>query len=544
MTRRGLLSVVRECFEREADAPAVMGLGVDCEEQVSFCELWIKAEIYATLIKEYHRPDQVVPLFLTRCVDCLALMLACVIAGRVFSVINSRVQVTQLEHVLKQTQTGALWIDGPGMMALKKADTDQLEYLSGIDILALKTENWLSMYDKQVIRMQDQLSIRVLSSNDFRKTPVSQVEKRDPLSPSACLFTSGSTGKPKGVLISDADLISRAVSEAQNFRLNPGDRLLSILPWSFDVGLSQVLTSWVIGCPLVLLNSWLPIDIVQTASRLSITGISAVPSIWLDLLGSNLSFQSPLPRYVTISGGSLSAEKQAALIQRLDGIQVIKTYGQTETCRSTIAFPDDIAVAPSSVGRAYSGTCIYIVDADMRPLPPNEHGEVLHVGDGVMLGYLDGDSSSKLIENPFYDPPCNSSKFAVRTGDLGYMDAEGRLHLLGRADDMVKIKGNRVHLSEVASEAEALPEIQQALPVVLAEGDQLELALFVTLAEDNPPLDETGLRRRLATYLPSYMLPKQILILDRFPRTASGKPDSQALKIIAINQRQQGVIKT
>ena len=114
----------------------------------------------------------------------------------------------------------------------------------------------------------------------------------DPLRVGCCLFTSGSTGKPKGVLIGERDLTARAWAEAQWYQLNEQDVLLNILPFSFDVGLNQVLSAMCVGCSLVLLNSWLPADILDAVSERQVTGISAVPSIWSDFLKANLRFDT------------------------------------------------------------------------------------------------------------------------------------------------------------------------------------------------------------------------------------------------------------
>ena len=240
-----------------------------------------------------------------------------------------------------------------------------------------------------------------------------------------------------------------------------------------------------------------------------------------------------LPKYVTISGGSLTPQDQIALTQQLNGIRLIKTYGQTETCRSAIAFDEDIAVAPESVGRAYKGSRIYVVDEDLRRLPAGETGEVLHTGDGIMLGYLEEESESKLIRNPFYSPSTDNSRFAVRTGDSGWMDNDGRLYLQGRLDDMIKIQGNRVYLAEVTAEAEALPEVLEALAIAIANDRQSEIVLFASAAPANPTLNEIGLRKRLLSRLPNYMLPKHIEVLECIPRTANGKPDRQKLVTLA-----------
>ncbi len=107
-----------------------------------------------------------------------------------------------------------------------------------------------------------------------------------------CLFTSGSTGTPKGVLISARDLIERAQAEVRLYRLERTDVLLSVLPFSFDVGLNQLLSALTVGCSLVLLDSWLPADIRKAAAECRVTGISGVPSLWQDMMRASLHFDT------------------------------------------------------------------------------------------------------------------------------------------------------------------------------------------------------------------------------------------------------------
>src|SRR5262249_44882184 len=163
-------------------------------------------------------------------------------------------------------------------------------------------------------------------------------------------------------------------------------------PFSFDVGLNQLSSALVSGACLVIEESWLPADLVKAIARDGVTGISGVPAIWRDLLASELPLDRAdlhrSLRYVTISGGSLSVDEQQQLRQRLEGVSIFKTYGQTETFRSASLLPEELDARPASVGRAYLGTRVLILSEDGRPCAPNEVGEVVHSGLGTMVGYL------------------------------------------------------------------------------------------------------------------------------------------------------------
>src|SRR5581483_5573714 len=285
----------------------------------------------------------------------------------------------------------------------------------------------------------------------------------DPRRVGCCLFTSGSTGSPKGVLIGAEDLRARADAEVLWYGLSAADGLLSILPFSFDVGLNQLLSAVSIGCELVILDSWFPKDILKAAEVRQVTGISSVPSIWLDFLNHGLKFDKAGPhaslRYLTVSGGDMSHKHLDDLPSIAEGVGIFKTYGQTEAFRATSLKPHEYAAKRYSVGRPFHGVQVYIIGADGSRTKPNEPGEVVHTGLGVMLGYLDGnDPEHKLRPNP-YAGPDDPAPLAIFTGDQGRLDEDGYLFLEGRRDDMVKIQGNRIYPNEVRDQLLAVPGV-------------------------------------------------------------------------------------
>jgi acyl-CoA synthetase (AMP-forming)/AMP-acid ligase II len=203
----------------------------------------------------------------------------------------------------------------------------------------------------------------------LRPPQIERIEARakahDPGGETGCvLFTSGSTGEPKGVRVGRDDLSARAAAEITAFGLEPDDRLLSLLVFAFDVGLNQLLTSLVVGSTLVILQSWLPADVLDAARNQRITGISAVPSIWRAFLLAGLGFGNEEHRhlrYLTISGGDLASPHLARMSELAGPAGIIKTYGQTETFRSAMLGPSGFADRPESVGRKFPGAR-FVVD--------------------------------------------------------------------------------------------------------------------------------------------------------------------------------------
>jgi fatty-acyl-CoA synthase len=160
---------------------------------------------------------------------------------------------------------------------------------------------------------------------------------------------------------------------------------------------------------------------------------------------------------------------------------------------------------------------------------PHELGEIVHTGMGVMQGYLDGDNpQNKVRPNPFFGPEDDAAR-AVFTGDQGYLDEDGYLYLVGRRDEMLKVSGNRFYPRAVSDQLLTIDGVAEAEVVgVTLDDDDTRLVAFV-VREPSSSLQPMMIRRELALYVPSFMLPEHVVILCALPRTANGKPDRQAL---------------
>jgi acyl-CoA synthetase (AMP-forming)/AMP-acid ligase II len=234
-------------------------------------------------------------------------------------------------------------------------------------------------------------------------------------------------------------------------------------------------------------------------------------------------------RYITVSGGSLTVPELTALSTMVPGLDIFKTYGQTESFRSTMLLPGDFQRKIGSVGRPCPGARVRIVAEDGCLCPPGQTGEVVHSGIGVMAGYLDGsDRGVKRRENPFRDGEGDSAH-AIWTGDLGYLDEDGFLFLKGRRDGMLKVSGNRFYPDEVASVAAHLDGVAD-VEVLGLDPDAVEtrVALFVVA-----PAAQWSSQRMidvLRQRLPSYMVPTLVRVLPAMPRLANGKTDRVRLR--------------
>lgn len=487
--------------------------------------------------------DRFLPAYVGKSIRKVAILVGAIASGRAYAGISPKFRLPQLLHVLGACGASIALVDSSGLPVLRDGVANAADRLRATRWWWLDPPATSPLTRSALEAVSGALELlevpKLLDAEQPDRDAHSAATSSD--RPAVCLFTSGSTGTPKGVLVSWSDLYRRAQAECALFGLGEQDRLLSLLPFSFDVGLNQLLTSMVSGAELTILDSWMPVDILNAIATHSVTGVSGVPSIWLGLLRSRKTFERNGPhaslRYLTISGGDMTAEQLQQLMLAADGAGIFKTYGQTESFRSSALLPSELANRPMSVGRAFGGARIYIVRADGTQAGSGETGEVVHTGLGVMLGYLNPEGHErKRQRNPFFGAE-DPSPYAIFTGDHGRLDDDGYLFLAGRQDDMVKVAGNRIHLAELSAAIASIPGVLTAEAVsVPIEGSDPVLAVFVipnTVAAD---LTVQRLNAEASKRVPTYMLPKLFEIRSEYPLTASGKPDRKALRDEAARQ--------
>jgi acyl-CoA synthetase (AMP-forming)/AMP-acid ligase II len=505
--------------------------------QTSYGELLRKAETLAALLAELTAEQSMVPMLVGKSADGIAAMLGAVATRRPFSFLNTRCRGPQVAAILEATGARACVIDTLGLIALKGSWKEHPQ-IAKTTWLLVEHHPRLGLYAEAAEALRRVAPVIPLW--DKNQPADSGVVRRYSPAPDrigTCLFTSGSTGKPKGVLVSEADLIHRLEAEILWFRLHEEDVLLSILPFSFDVGLNQLLTALAVGAELVLLDSWLPADVLAATEQRKVTGISAVPSIWQGLLNSGARFDKggrhASLRYIAISGGSLPRRHLQELAEIAKGVGIFKTYGQTEAFRATSLRPEEYEAKLDSVGKPFPGVRVYVVREDRTRCDAGEIGEVVHTGLGMMMGYLgdtdcDAELKSKLQRNPFYgnDDP---SPLAVFTGDMGYLDDRGYLFLKGRRDGMLKVMGNRVYPQEVMNQIVSLPGVREAVVGGVTGTDGLTTVVAHLVVSDGATVLPGTIRKLLSARLPAFMIPKEIVFVDHIPRTLNGKADERRL---------------
>jgi acyl-CoA ligase (AMP-forming) (exosortase A-associated) len=349
--------------------------------------------------------------------------------------------------------------------------------------------------------------------------------------PAAILYTSGSTGRPKGILISHANLLAGARIVIEYLGIRPDERLLSVLPFSFDYGLNQLLTSVQQGATLYLQRSLFPPDVCRTLERQQITAMAAVPTLWIQLMQRHSPLRSlslPHLRYITNSGGVFPVELVQQYRARFPQTRIFLMYGLSEAFRSTYLPPEEIDRRPSSMGRAIPETEILIVDGENRECAPGQPGELVHAGPTVALGYWNRPEATAAVYRSHPLRP-GSGERVVYSGDLVRRDEQGFLYFVGRRDQQIKSHGFRISPEEVEEALQRSGLVAEAV----AQGIPDEVAGQAIVAHVVPRAPESFTSDALLAFcadnMPRYMVPRRIEVHAAFPRTSSGKLDRKAV---------------
>ena len=347
---------------------------------------------------------------------------------------------------------------------------------------------------------------------------------RDPQELAAILYTSGSTGLPKGVMLSHANLWLGAISVAHYLALEPHDRVIAVLPLSFDYGQNQLLSTWAAGARVVPLDYLTARDVVKAVARSGATTLAGVPPLWVQLLDADWPAETSLRR-LTNSGGALTRRVVADLRARFPHADLYPMYGLTEAFRSTYLAPSLVDAHPDAIGTAIPFAQVAAVRADGTRAALGEPGELVHAGPLVAQGYWRDAARTAARFRPA--PACLGEGLAVWSGDTVVEGADGLFRFVGRDDEMIKSAGNRISPQEVEEAILAGPEAREAVAIGIPD-DRLGQAIVAVVAGD--PAGEEELRARLRRDLPSFMQPARYDWRDTLPRNANGKLDRALIR--------------
>jgi acyl-CoA synthetase (AMP-forming)/AMP-acid ligase II len=335
------------------------------------------------------------------------------------------------------------------------------------------------------------------------------------------IHTSGSTGVPKGAMMSHANMTFAAGAIASYLENTAADVVLSALPITFTYGLYQVLAAVHAGATLVLQRGFAyPADVLEIGRREGATGLPLVPSMAAVLLAMKDRRPGALPnlRYITNAAAPLPPAHVEGLQALFPAARLYSMYGLTECARATYLPPDEIGRRPGSVGKAIPGTEVAIVDAAGRSVPCGGTGELVIHGPHVMQGYWRDEAATREALRPL---PGRGGMW-LHTGDLLRADEGGFLYFVGRRDDMLKVRGEKVAPRQVEAALHDCPGVAEA--VVVGRPDPISgHVLHAVVVPSSPTLTERDVLRHCARSLPDVMVPRTVEFRAELPKTASGK---------------------
>jgi long-chain acyl-CoA synthetase len=351
-------------------------------------------------------------------------------------------------------------------------------------------------------------------------------EAIDPSGIACLIYTSGSTGEPKGAMLTHSNIVSNTHSICSYLKLTHDDRQMAVLPFFYVMGKSLLNTHFAVGGSVVINNKFgYTGAVVKQMIEERVTGMSGVPSTYAYLL-----HRSPLAaskdkleslRYCSQAGGHMSRQIKLDLRKALpEHTDIFIMYGATEaSARLSYLDPKDFDRKIDSIGKAISGVTLRVIDESGREVPHGQTGELAAAGPNIMKGYWkDPETTSRVLDHNGY-----------HTGDLGYMDDEGYIYLVGRKDNLLKASGHRINpqeIEDVIMESGLVVEV-----AVIGMPDDLKGNRLVAVAvpiENNCTTDQV--MQYCAVKLPKYKLPGDIKFVRALPKKASGKIDRSKCK--------------
>jgi amino acid adenylation domain-containing protein len=460
----------------------------------------------ALLHRGVTRGDRVV-IFMDNCWESVISIFAVLKAGGVFCPMNPSTKADKLSYVLNNCRAAALISQDRVLSVVHDATANapnvRLNIIAGDKgLLSTEYTNFDSAFDDAVAEMP-------------RHPPGIELDL------AMLVYTSGSTGFPKGVMMTHQNVVAAANSITTYLENTPDDIILNVLPISFDYGLYQILMAMKVGATLVLEKSFaFPQSIFQKLDAEKVTGWPLVPTMAAIVLQMKDLKPGAFPhlRYITNTAAALPTAHIQRLQELFPKTRIFSMYGLTECKRCTYLPPEQLRIRPGSVGIAIPGTEAYVVKDDGERASPGEAGELVIRGPHVMKGYWENPEATDRSLRPGPYP----WEKVLHTGDLFQTDEEGFLYFVGRKDDIIKTRGEKVSPKEVENVLYALAGIQEAAVIGIPD-PILGLAIKAVIVAPSAQLTEQDVIRHCAQHLEDFMVPRIVEFRETLPKTDTGK---------------------
>jgi amino acid adenylation domain-containing protein len=495
--------------ERVPDREAV----VAGAERLTYADLSDRALRLARALQELGvgRGDRVA-IYMDNSAGCTTAVYAAMLAGGVFVVVNPQTKEDKLLYVLDDCEATVLLTEGALTRTALSAAAAAPSIKAVIAASAPEGVEGALAFDD------------VLASAEPDLRPAGTI----PLDLAALIYTSGSTGIPKGVMMTHQSMVFAAGSISQYLRLGSDERILGLLPLAFDYGLYQLLMNVLKGGTLVLERSFaFPAQIVKRVQEEQATVFPGVPTVYATLLSMRRSMEFELPsvRRVTNTAAALPATFHGEMQRIFPNALIFAMYGLTECKRVSYLEPELLERKPTSVGRAIPGTETMVLREDGTPVEPGETGVLYVRGPHVMAGYWrkPEQTAEMIVDGPLPGERmlCAQDHFTV--------DDDGFLYFVGRTDDIIKTRGEKVSPVEVENSLFDVDGVKEAAVVGVPDDVLGEAIRAFVVLDDGAALTEQDVIAACRTRLENFMVPREVVFLDVLPTTATGKVRRKSL---------------
>lgn len=438
--------------------------------------------------------ERIVAVAIARSADLVVSLLAIAKAGAAFLPLDPDAPVARLAAILEGSSAAALLIE---------------------------EENW-----ERLAHLHQRIVVTRWNQELQEGSPLGPPATPEPADLAYVLFTSGSTGRPKGVMVEHATLSRRLAWLSRVYAVGPGDRSVLATQVTFDPSLIELCLPLINGASIALAppGRLRPELVAEFAIRRAATIMAFVPSTLAGFLDT-AEHRLDLRLRVACCGGEVLAPDLAQRYLNGTGARLFNVYGPTEACIFTTAWQceprSDRTELP--IGVPVDDARIYVLDAQLRPLPYGVAGEIFIGGDSLARGYL---NQPELTREAFLDDPWRPGARMYRTGDRGWLATDGQLHFLGRLDRQVKLRGYRIELGEIEAALLAVEGVTQAAAKLVERRGQPTIHAWVAT---NGTQSADHLQRALRVRLPDYMIPGAMAVLAQLSTGSAGKIDYDAL---------------
>ncbi len=490
------------------------------DERLSYQEIEARSNALAhgLIARGVERGDRVL-VFADNTVETAVSFWAVLKASAVVSIVNPLTPADKLGYLLRDCRASALITDAHLLRVASEAAPTS-PHLRAVIVTGRVDDAALAELPRAVCWDE------VLSSGDRAEPPSG---RNIDIDLAAIIYTSGSTGDPKGVMLTHRNMLAAASSVSTYLGNREDDVILGVLPLSFDYGLYQMLMAFREGARLVLERSFaFPVPVLKKVVAERVTAFPGVPTIFAIMaeLKSIGEYDFSRVRYVSNTAAALHGRHIESLKRIFPAAQIFSMYGLTECKRCTYLPPEDLDRKPDSVGVAIPNTELWLVDEEDRRLGPGKVGQLVIRGATVMRGYWEKpeQTAKKLRPGPL------PGELVLYTGDYGRLDADGYLYFVGRMDDIIKSRGEKVAPKEVEGALLRIEGVKEAAVIGVPDDILGQAVKAFVVPEAGAELSPKQIQKECRGLLETFMVPQQVEVVADLPKTTSGKIKKTGLR--------------